>query len=519
VSAPARAAGGEEVPSLARAGLVLGPLAFLAILFWPGGTLEPLQARTAAIAAWTAVWWLTSAVPVGAASLLPAALLPCFGVLDAKTVAPFYMDDILLLFLGAFLITRGFERWNVHRRLALFVLAHVGTSPRRLVLGMMTASAVLSMFVNNTSTTLLMLPIALAVIASFEGAAPAGRVAFARALLLGVAYSASVGGIATPVGTAPNQIFLGQFRERYPDAPEISFVQWTIAWLPVVVLYLPLGWWLLVRVLFRVPADLGTSADVIAAQRRALGPWSTPELRMAAVFALTALCWLTRADLELGVVTFRGWGGWLDTLLSGDLPRRRWVSDATVAVVLALVAFLVPSGRARGERLLDWETARQLPWDVLLLFGGGFALAGAVKEVGLDALIGQGLAPWITGQPAWLVVLGIVLLVTALSELASNVATVQVMLPIVAAAATAAGVSPLFTMVPATIAASNGFMLPVATPPNAIVFATGEIPVTTMARAGLVFDLVVALLVTAVFLLWGADVLGVGEGVPAWAVR
>lgn len=511
-----RAQGGEEVPSIARAGLVLGPLFFLAILLWPGSTLEPAQRRVAAVAAWTATWWLTSALPVGATSLLPAALLPCFGVLDAKTVAPFYMDDILLLFLGAFLITRGFERWNVHRRLALFVLAHVGTSPRRLVLGMMTATATLSMFVNNTSTTLLMLPIALAVLSSFEGAERAGRTAFARALLLGVAYSASVGGIATPVGTAPNQIFLGQFRERYPDAPEISFVQWALAWLPVVVLYLPLGWWLLVRVLFRVPLELGTGRDVIAAQRRALGGWSTPEKRMAFVFGLTALCWLTRADLELGSVAFRGWGGRLDALLSTG-TKTKWVSDATVAVVLALVAFLTPSGRARGERLLDWETAKSLPWDVLLLFGGGFALAGAVKEVGLDALLGRGIAPWITGQPPWLVVFGLVLLVTALSELASNVATVQVMLPIVAAAATAAGISPLFTMVPATIAASNGFMLPVATPPNAIVFATGEIPVTTMARVGIVFDLLIALLVTLVFLLWGQDLLGIGAGVPDWA--
>lgn len=519
MSDPARASGGgEEVPSIARAGLVLGPLLFLAILWWPGGTLEPAQRRTAAVAAWTATWWLTSALPVGATSLLPAALLPLLGVLDAKTVAPFYMDDILLLFLGAFLITRAFERWNVHRRLALWVLAHVGTSPRRLVLGMMTATAVLSMFVNNTSTTLLMLPIALAVLSSFESAGRAERTAFARALLLGVAYSASVGGIATPVGTAPNQIFLGQFRERYPDAPEISFVQWTIAWVPVVLVYLPIGWWLLVRVLFRVPADLGAQEDVVADQRRALGPWSAPERRMAVVFGLTALLWLTRADLELGSVAFRGWGGRLDAWI-GVGAKTKWVSDATVAVVLALVAFLVPSGRARGERLLDWDTARSLPWDVLLLFGGGFALAGAVKEAKLDALIGQGLAPWITGQPPWLVVLGVVLLVTALSELASNVATVQVMLPIVAAAATAAGVSPLFTMVPATIAASNGFMLPVATPPNAIVFATGEIPVTTMARAGLVFDLLVAVLVTVVFLAFGQGVLGIEAGVPAWATK
>jgi sodium-dependent dicarboxylate transporter 2/3/5 len=504
----------ERIPAVARAGLVLGPLAFVALLLWPGLGLDPVQRRVAAVVAWTAIWWLTSAQPVGATSLLPAALLPLLGAMDAKTVAPFYMDDLVLLFLGAFLLTRGLERWNVHRRVALFVLERVGTQPRRLVLGMMCATAGLSAFVNNTSTTLLMLPIALALLSSFEGCAPRARAAFARALLLGVAYSASVGGITTPVGTAPNQIFLGLFRERYPGAGEISFVQWTLAWLPVVLLYLPIGWLLFTRVLFDVPVDLGRPSDVIAAERRALGPWSPGEKRMAAVFALTALLWVTRADLELGAFSFQGWSD----LLKGSLAKSP-VSDATVAVTLAVACFLIPSGVERGTPLLEWSTARTLPWDVLLLFGGGFALAGAFKASALDAVIGAQLAPWIAGKPDWVVVLGLVLLVTAVSELASNVATTQVMLPIVGSAAVAAGLSPLLVMVPATIAASNGFMLPVATPPNAIVFATGEIPAPTMARAGLVLDLVMSVLVTVVFLLWGRFVLEIGTGVPDWALH
>lgn len=503
----------ERVPALARAGLLFGPLAFLTLLLWPGLGLDPVQRRVAAVAAWTATWWLTSAQPVGATSLLPAALLPLLGAMDAKTVAPFYMDDLVLLFLGAFLLTRGLERWNVHRRVALFVLDRVGKQPRRLVLGMMCAAAGLSAFVNNTSTTLLMLPIALALLAACDAATP-GRKDFGRALLLGVAYSASVGGITTPVGTAPNQIFLGQFRERYPDAPEISFVQWMLAWAPVVLLYLPLGWLLFTRVLFRVPDDLGRSGDVIAAERRALGPWSRGEKRMAAVFVLAACLWVTRSDLELGAFRFEGWGD----LLAGPLGKSG-VSDATVAVTLALATFLIPSGVERGRALLDWSTARTLPWDVLLLFGGGFALAGAFKASKLDALIGAALAPRIAGLPDWLVVLSLVLLVTAISELASNVATTQVMLPIVGQAAVAAGLSPLLAMIPTTIAASNGFMLPVATPPNAIVFATGEIPAPTMARVGLVFDLLLIFLVTAVFMLWGRFVLEVGAGVPAWAAH
>jgi sodium-dependent dicarboxylate transporter 2/3/5 len=509
-------AGDERSAPVARLGLVLGPLAFLALLTWPELGLDPSQRRVAAVAAWTATWWLTSAQPVGATSLLPAALLPLLGAVDAKTVAPFYMDDLVLLFLGAFLLTRGLERWNVHRRMALWVLERVGTQPRRLVLGTMCATALLSAFVNNTSTTLLMLPIALALSASFEGCAPRAHTAFTRALLLGVGYSASVGGITTPVGTAPNQIFLGLFRERYPDADELSFVQWTLAWLPVVLLYLPIGWWLFTRVLFDVPADLGRPSAVIAAERRALGPWSRGEMRMALVFGLTAVLWVTRADLELGAFTFHGWGDGLAQVLG---LAKSTVSDATVAVTLASASFLIPSGVERGRPLLDWSTARTLPWDVLLLFGGGFALAGAFKASALDAVIGAKLAPWITGKPEWVVVLGLVLFVTAVSELASNVATTQVMLPIVGSAAVAAGLSPLLVMVPATIAASNGFMLPVATPPNAIVFATGHVPAPTMARAGLVLDLVLAVVVTLVFLTWGRFVLGIGPGVPDWALR
>jgi sodium-dependent dicarboxylate transporter 2/3/5 len=504
--------GDERVPAVARAGLYLGPLLFALLLLWPDLPLEPAQRRVAAVAAWTATWWISAALPLGASSLLPAALLPLTGALDARSVAPFYMDDLVLLFLGAFLLTRGLERWNVHRRVALWILDRVGTRPRRLVLGMMAATGFISMWVNNTSTTLLMLPIALSIVEGFARTEPRGLRAFARALLLGVAYSASVGGVATPVGTAPNQIFLGQFRERYPDAPEISFSHWTIAWLPLFLCYLPLGWLLLTRVLFRVPADLGRGGEAVAQERAALGAMSRAEKRMAALFALAALLWLTRGSLDLGFVRLRGWGE-----LFPAAGGRSSVTDATVALALALCAFLVPSGMERGQRLLDWSTARSLPWDVLLLFGGGFALAGAFQSSGLDRLLGNALAPWLVGRPDWLVILLIVCFVTALSELASNVATTQMMLPVVGACAASAGLSPLATMLPTAIAASSGFMLPVATPPNAIAFATGWIPATTMARVGLVFDLLLAVLITALFQLWVRGVLGIEPGVPAWA--
>jgi len=281
-----------------------------------------------------------------------------------------------------------------------------------------------------------------------------------------------------------------------------------------VLLYLPIGWWLLTRVLFRVPAELERGGDAVAEERARLGRMGPGERRMALLFLAAALLWVTRADLDLGFARFQGWGD----LVVGASGKSA-VSDATVAITLALLAFVLPSGTARGEKLLDWSTARALPWDVLLLFGGGFALAGACELTKLDRVLGEGIAPWLMGRPDWLVVLIVVLFVTSLSELASNVATVSVMLPVIGQAAAAAGLSPLLVLLPTTIAASAGFMLPVATPPNAIVFATGEVPATTMARAGLVFDLVLAVLVTAVFVLWGKGVLGIEAGVPAWAAR
>ncbi len=505
----------EGLPRLARAGLYLGPLLFLLVLLWPDLGLDGPQRRAAAIVAWTATWWITSALPVGAASLLPAVLLPALGVLEARAVAPLYMHDLVLLFLGAMLLTRALERSGVHRRFALWVLARVGARPRPIVFGLMSATALLSLWVNNTATALLMLPIALAVIDSFPLARPRERRSFACALLLGVAYSASVGGMGTPVGTAPNQVFLGQFRARYPDGPEIGFAQWTAVWLPLVLLYLPLGWLLLTRVVFSVPADLGQGQDTIERERAALGPLNPAEKRMGAVFLLTALLWVTRADVDFGPFTFQGWG---DLLSSGE---KSLVSDATVALAMVLVTFIVPSGipsaDGRASRLLDWSTARGLPWEVLLLIGGGFALAGAFESTALDQVLGRGLAPLFVGRSGWVVVFLLTCFVIALSEIASNTATAQVLLPVVGQAAASAGLSPLLLMLPTTIAASAGFMLPVATPPNAIVFATGWIPPTTMARAGLWFDLLLALLITCFFQLWGRAVLGIEPGVPAWA--
>jgi len=500
-------------PSIRRLGAALGPALFLLFLLAPGLPLDGPQRRVAAVTSWTAVWWITAALPIGVSSLLPAALLPLLGVMDARSVAPLYMHDLVLLFLGAFVIALGLERWGVHRRMALSIIARVGTRPRQLVLGFMVASAFLSFFINNTSTTLLMLPIGVACIASLradrdvEGAGP-----FGMALLLGMAYSASVGGVATPVGTTPNQVFLGQFATKYPDGPEISFGQWVLAFVPLVVLYLPLAWFVLTRLALRVPAGESEGTDSIREQRARLGPMSRAEKLMAAVFAATALLWVTRASLDLGVVRLPGWGE-----LFGAVDGRSRVSDATVAVAMAILCFALPAGG--GRRLMDWETARRMPWEILLLIGGGFALAGAFKASGLDQRVGDALGPYLAHLPEWAIVVCVIACMAALTEVTSNTATTAVLLPVLGEAAAAAGISPLFTMLPATIAASLAFMLPVATPPNAVVFSSRLVPAATMARVGLWMNVLLIVLTSLVFQLWVRPVLGIDSGLEDWAVQ
>jgi len=500
-----------------RVGLVLGPALFALFLAWTGGPLDPVQRRVAATTALTATWWITAAIPIGATSLLPAALFPLLGVMGAREVAPRYLQDLVLLFLGAFVISLGLERWNVHRRVALWIIAKVGTKPRSLVLGFMIASAFLSFWINNTSTTLLMLPIGVAVVTSVSGRSVDARDPFAISLLLGMAYSASVGGMATPVGTAPNQVFLGQFRERFPEAPQISFGAWMLSFGPMVAVYVPLAWLLLTRVALRVPASGGRGGEVIRRERAALGPMSRGERTMAAVFVTTALLWVTRDDLELG-----SWhlSGWVHLVLPNavEVPGT-YVTDATIAACMAILCFLIPVDRRRGQYLMDWRTANKLPWEVLLLIGGGFAIAGGFQSSGLDTLVGESLGPLLAGRSSWVMVTVVVVLVAALTEVTSNTATTAVLLPVLGQAAAAAGVSPLLLMVPATLAASAAFMLPVATPPNAVVFASGRVPAPTMARVGLWINALLAALIVLFFQFWVRGVLGVEEGLPAWAAQ
>jgi sodium-dependent dicarboxylate transporter 2/3/5 len=487
--------------------------------------LSDVQARVAGVTLWTAVWWISECVPLAVSSLLPAVCFPLLGVLPAREASLPYMDDLVLLFLGAFLLALGLERWDVHRRMALAIVARTGTRPRRLVLGFTLASTLCSMWMNNTATALMLLPSGAAVVAATSHLSASDprelerRAAFASALMLGIAYGASIGGVATPVGTAPNQVFLGQFRTLFPEAPVISFSAWMAALLPLSLVWALVAAWLLTRVALRVDDAPLRAAEVVAHERASQGRWSAPQRAMAGLFATAAVLWITRSDLDLGDVRVRGWGPILARAMGAEAPGGL-ASDATVALLLSCVAFLWPVAGQSGERarLLDWSVSAKIPWDVLLLIGGGFCLAKGFQHSGLDRALGQTLAPWIEGAPTWLVVLGIVVLMIALSEIASNTAITAVMMPVLAQLAVAGGIDPRLVMLPAAVAASAGFMLPVATPPNAIVFATRLVPMGHMVRAGFLLDLASALLVFAVIWLWARPILGLAEGLPAWAL-
>ncbi|MDX1649495.1 MAG: DASS family sodium-coupled anion symporter [Myxococcota bacterium] len=489
---------------VARTGLAAGPLlaALVAILLpdaytAPSGELVPFSAAgraTAAVGVWMATWWLTEALHVSATALLPLVLLPLLGAAGMQEAATPYAHELIFLFMGGFLIALSMERWGLHRRVALRALGVVGERPAAVVGGFMAVTAALSMWVSNTATAVMMLPVARSVVdlvgtrlgvsgdeaQALEPGSPARH--FGLALLLGIAYAASIGGVATPIGTPPN-LFLVSYLRDAMDL-EVSFVRWMGVGLPLVAVFLPLAWLLLVKALYPIRLErIEGGRELVAEQRARLGPMRRPERTTLAVFLAAAATWITRPLLqELEVAGARPFAG---------------LSDAGVAMTAALLLFVAPAGEGRGQRVLDWDTAVRLPWGILLLFGGGLSLAASIQRTGVDALLASGVAG-LGGAPPVGVVLGTVALVVFLTELTSNTATAAAFVPILASLAPGLGLDPLLLAVPAALAASCAFMLPVATPPNAIVFGSGLITIPEMARAGLWLNLVSVALVTAV---------------------
>ena len=499
-----------------KIGFWLGPALFFFVLLFcdlqPG---TPKVTGMAAVAVLMAVWWITDAIPLAATALLPLVLFPLLGVDSTKETAKDYVNDIIFLFLGGFMIALAMERWGLHKRIALTIIRIIGGGPARLVLSFMLATAFLSMWISNTATSIMMLAIGLAIIKAEEAAFGVEKTKnLSVALLLGIAYSASVGGIATLVGTPPNLSLARIFELTFPDAEPLSFGQWMLFGLPVSATMLGIAWFMLTQVFFRSPSDLKLSTDVIERERKELGKMKYEEVVVLIVFILTALLWVFRKDLTLGEFRIRGWSGFLD---AG--PR---IVDATVAIVMALTLFLFPvrtpqTGETKFTGILDAEVFKRLPWHIILLFGGGFALAGGFKESGLSILIGSGFASF-QGLPMILVIAAVCLTLTFLTELTSNLATTEMILPILAAIAVSMEVHPLLLMIPATVSASCAFMMPVATPPNAIVFGSGRVRIGQMARVGIVLNLIGVIVVTLFFFTLGRVVFQIDSGpLPDWA--
>ncbi|MDX1531792.1 MAG: SLC13 family permease [Rhodothermales bacterium] len=475
-TAPATAPPREGRPLHQRLGLVVGLVVLGGMLALPVPEgLGPAGWRVAAVAALMAVWWMTEALPIAATSLVPLVCFPLLGVAPIRDAAAPYAHPIIFLFLGGFLLAKGMERWGLHRRVALSIIVRLGPRPRRIVLGFMLAAAALSMGISNTATAVMMLPIALSVVELArrdEAGSEAEEQRFALVLMLGVAYACSVGGLATLIGTPTNALLAGFVDEQY--GVELSFAAWMSVGLPLSALGLAVVYVTLTRFVFpvRLPEIPGGRA-FIRERLVALGPMRRRERLVAVVFGGAALLWITRP------------------LLAGVVPG---LSDAGIAIAGALLLFGLPAGA--GERLLDWPTARTIPWGVLLLFGGGLSLAAAVADSGLAGWIGERLAAF-EAWPTWALVGVVVGTVVLLTELTSNTATAAAFLPVLAALATQVGTEPLLLLVPATVAASCAFMLPVATPPNAIVYGSGHLTIGQMARAGVWLNLALAVLVTA----------------------
>ena len=452
-------------------GLVLGPAACAVLLVLPVPEgLSPAGWHTAALAVWMALWWATEAIPLAVTALLPLVLLPLLGVAGIASAAAPYANPLIFLFLGGFLVALAMQRWNLHRRIALHILNRAGARPRRIVGAAMLATALLSMWISNTATAMMMMPIAasLTTIVSVDAAVGRRRGNFAAALMLGIAYAASIGGLATLIGSPPNALLASFMGQIYGTT--ITFVDWMLIGVPVALVMLPLAWLVLTRVAFPFSSTVDAdAAAAVAHALRSLGPMTAPERRVATVALVVAVAWIASP--------------WLGSLVPGGT-----LSDTVIAIAGAVALFVVPANWGRREFLLDWAWASRAPWHVLLLFGGGLSLAGAIDKTGLAGWIGGGLdlfAVW----PLILVVAAVAVLVIFLTELTSNTATTAAFLPVVAAIGVAAGLDPLTLAVPAVLAASCAFMLPVATPPNAVVYGSGLITVPQMIRAGLVLNL------------------------------
>ncbi|MBB4934206.1 sodium-dependent dicarboxylate transporter 2/3/5 [Lipingzhangella halophila] len=468
-----------------RVGLVLGlALAVVVYLVLPD-SLSGDGRRTAAVATLMAVWWMTEAIPIPATALVPLVLFPVLLTeADITSVAAPYANEVIFLFMGGFMLAMAMQRWDLHRRIALSVVGSVGGSPVMLIAGFMLATAFITMWVSNTATAVMMMPIALSVLTLVarlaDGKADPN---FGTALMLGVAYAASIGSVSTIIGTPPNAFMVGFLADNHGIS--IGFGQWMVVGVPLAVVFLVIAWLVLTFLVYppRIK-ELPGGRDLVRGQLREMGPMSRGEWTVLVVFVLAALSWITiplLADTET---------------VGGALPWLSSVDDAGIAMAVAVALFLIPVDARNGVPALDWQTAAQLPWGVLLLFGGGLSLSAQFGDTGLSDWIGEQVG-LLGGVPVWVLILAVAALVLLLTELTSNTATASIFVPVMAGVALGMGLDIMTLVVPVALAASLAFMLPVATPPNAIVFGTGYIRIGAMVKAGVWLNLIALALILA----------------------
>ncbi len=492
-----------------KIGLIVGLVAALIIYLF--GNFDPSNPQVtvmAAIAALMAVWWITEAVPLAVTSLIPLILFPVFGILKSNEIAGSYINSIIFLFLGGFMIALAMEKWGLHKRIALKVITLFGGSPNSIVFGFMVSAGFLSMWISNTATAIMMLPIAIAIISRMEN--QFGKESthnFTLALLLGVAYACTLGGMATLVGTPSNLVFVKTLNIMFPDAPEISFGNWMLMALPVTLIMIFVMSLILTKVIYKFDHSLKVDSEFIKEEYLKLGKMKFEEKTVSIIFAFTAFLWIFRTDINIGIFIIPGW--------SNLFSYSDFINDGTVAITMAFILFLIPSKNERTT-LLNNEVFAKILWGIILLLGGGFALAMGFTVTGLSLYIGEQLSG-LSFLPHFIMIIIVAATISFLTELTSNTATTQMILPILASVSIALGMNPMLLMLTATLSASMAFMLPVATPPNTIIFASGRIKIYEMAKSGIALNIIGIIVVSIIVYFLGTMIFDLGT-MPAWAI-
>lgn len=464
----------------------------------PPEGMRPEALRALGVALLMAIWWVTECIPIYATAFVPIALFPLLGILDAGTTTENYGHNYVLMLLGGFFLAKSIELCGLHNRIALHIIRKLGTSRKKMILGFMVATALLSFWIANVAVVLLMLPIALAIIdkeESKENSSPH----FGLALMLAIAYAASVGGTGSLIGTPPNMVFAGVVEKVFPELPPIDFLEWMKLGTPIVIIILPIIWFYLTRY-FKISGDFEGGKEIIDTEIKAIGSMTVMEKRVLAVFVFTALGWIFRRDIVLDGFVLPGWSTFLGV---GE-----YVHDSTVAIVTALLLFAIPSGKSKGEpkTLLDWKSASQVPWGVVMIVGGGYAIADSFKHTGLADFLGSQLS-FISQYPIIIILVTVIFLMIFITEINSNTATANIFLPVLGSMAIAGQINPLLLMIPATFACSFSFMLPSGTGTNAVIFGSNRVTIPEMAKCGFGLNLLCVILLTMLMYMYVLPVL------------